>query len=68
VVKLLLEQGADPALAHPSFDTTCLVCATAEGRLEVVRSLLGHPSGKATIDHRDGCGLATSIVWGSSGR
>jgi ankyrin repeat protein len=70
VVRLLLERGADPTIAT-RWGSTPLMIASFGGHLEVVRLLLGHPSAKATINHRDGwagrrCGgPATWAVGGS---
>jgi ankyrin repeat protein len=49
-VRLLLERGADPASAN-RLGMTPLMKASSDGHLEVVRVLLGHPSGKSTINH-----------------
>jgi ankyrin repeat protein len=52
VVKLLLERGADPTIAR-SEGSTPLDLAYQGGHLEIVHLLLGHPSGKTTINRRD---------------
>jgi uncharacterized protein len=54
VMSLLLEKGADPAIAD-HWGTTPLMTASSRGRLEVVRFLLGHPGAKATLNQRDYC-------------
>jgi ankyrin repeat protein len=59
VVRLLLEGGGDPILASWAGDTP-LIFASQEGHVEVVRSLLGHPSAETTINHR-GCGGKTAL-------
>jgi ankyrin repeat protein len=52
VVVVLAERGADPTIASfPGF--TPLIIASLQAHLEVVRFLLGHPSVKASINHRD---------------
>jgi uncharacterized protein len=55
VVRLLLERGADPTIVN-EWGANPLITASYEGHLEVVRSLLGHSSAKATINQRDGRG------------
>jgi ankyrin repeat protein len=50
VVKLLVERGADPMIASNG-GWTPLLAASHRGYLEVVRLLLAHPSGKATVNH-----------------
>jgi hypothetical protein len=52
VVRLLLERGADPTIGN-TIDNLPLTNAPGDGYLEVVRLLLGHPSVKASINHRD---------------
>jgi ankyrin repeat protein len=60
-VRLLLERGADPTIG--SFERkTPLVAASENGHVETVRLLLGHSSGKATIDHRSVRG-ETALWW-----
>jgi ankyrin repeat protein len=54
-VRLLVERGADPAIAN-HVGLTPLMTASAGGHLEIVRFLLGLPSAKATIDRRDNYG------------
>jgi ankyrin repeat protein len=46
---MLLDRGANPS---PSGDLTPLMTASSGGHLEVVRLLLGHTTGKTTINHR----------------
>jgi uncharacterized protein len=53
VVVLLLERGADPTIANHNGHTPLMNAACGPWDGEVVRLLLGHPSGKTTIDHRD---------------
>jgi hypothetical protein len=55
VVTLLLEGGGDPAISGPG-GWTPLIVASNQGHLEVVRVLLGHPSARATMNHRDEVG------------
>jgi hypothetical protein len=62
VVQLLLERGADPSIAREGGGTP-LIAGSSEGRLEVVRLLIGHPSGKATINQRDNDGR--TALWGA---
>jgi ankyrin repeat protein len=50
-VRVLVERGADPTIVD-EISWAPLMAASAEGHLEVVRSLLGHPSVKASIKHR----------------
>jgi hypothetical protein len=52
VVTLLVERGADPAIA-PTWGVTPLMFASSSGHLEIVRFLLGHDSATATINCRD---------------
>jgi ankyrin repeat protein len=59
VVKLLLEKGADATIGL--FDSSPLCDASAHGKLEVVRVLLGHPRGKATINQR--CFHGRTALW-----
>jgi hypothetical protein len=51
-VARLLERGADPVIAD-DMGRTPLLTASSNGHLEFVRVLLGHHSGRATIDQRD---------------
>jgi uncharacterized protein len=53
VVRLLVGRGADPAIAAPRYGLIPLFTASHQGHLEVVRSLLGHPSADTTVNHRD---------------
>jgi ankyrin repeat protein len=53
VVSLLVEGGGDPAIADGN-GRTPLMIASFEGRLEVVRVLLGHPGARATVNHSKG--------------
>jgi ankyrin repeat protein len=55
VVRLLMERGADPTIANVVSGIP-MIAASKEGHLEVVRFLLGHPSAKAAINHRDESG------------
>jgi ankyrin repeat protein len=54
-VRLLLESGANPAIADIS-DWTPLIKASERGHVETVRCLLDHPSGAATINLQTWCG------------
>jgi hypothetical protein len=60
VVRLLLERGADPTIATRG-GSTPLGAAAFGGHLEVVRVLLGHPSAKATVNHRADYGV--TVLW-----
>jgi uncharacterized protein len=51
VVKLLMEGGAEPAIISGLCGSP-LSKASALGRLEVVRLILGHPNAKVIINHR----------------
>jgi uncharacterized protein len=62
VVRLLLERGADPTMTTVG-DWTPLMGASERGHLEVVRVLLGHPSGKASINYRAIVGQ--TALWGA---
>jgi ankyrin repeat protein len=54
VVRLLLESEADPfSSALKENGCTPFMVACARGHLEVVRWMLGHPSAKANMNHRD---------------
>jgi hypothetical protein len=55
VVSLLVEKGADSTIPHRG-GRTPLIAASLGGHLEVVRLLLGHPSARITINHRDVAG------------
>jgi hypothetical protein len=52
VVRLLVARGADPTIAMIAGYTPLMV-ASLQGHLEVVRCLLGHPSARTMINHRD---------------
>jgi hypothetical protein len=67
VVRLLVERGADAGVARVE-GSTALMIASEGGHLEAVRVLLGHPSGKITIDHRDREGRTALWRACSSGR
>jgi ankyrin repeat protein len=74
VVRVMVESGANPTIAGTySADTagwTPLIAASDQGRLEVVRVLLGHPGAKATINSRDRQGrtvLWLACHWGRGG-
>jgi uncharacterized protein len=62
VVRLLLQRGADPTIATQRGSTPLLIAAASENRLEVLRLLLGNPSTRATINHRDVEGQ-TALWW-----
>jgi ankyrin repeat protein len=68
VVKLLLERGADPTIGLGD-GSTPLMIATFFDRVEVVRVLLGNPSAKATLDHREEHGITRGgpATWASRG-
>jgi hypothetical protein len=51
-VRLLLERGADPAIANHR-GVTPLMYASWTGRLKIVHLLLSHPRATATINHRE---------------
>jgi ankyrin repeat protein len=55
VVRWLVEKGADASIST-GWGSTPLMAASYQGHLEVVRLLLGFPSAKATMNHRDGDG------------
>jgi ankyrin repeat protein len=64
VVRLLLERGADPTIANVTGSTPLITASqhgSPHGRLEIVRLLLGHPGGKATINRHKGDG--TTALW-----
>jgi ankyrin repeat protein len=61
VVRLLLERGADPAIADED-GCTPLMGAWGDGHRKVVRVLLGHPIARTTIDLRDTNGV-TALWW-----
>jgi uncharacterized protein len=52
LVQLLLDKGADPAITGDQGSTPLMGAVEQEGR-EVVKLLLGRPSGKATINYRN---------------
>jgi hypothetical protein len=56
VVRLLVERGADTTIASQRHGWTALMIASIRGHLEVVRWLLGYPSARATMNHRDEVG------------
>jgi ankyrin repeat protein len=60
LVRLLVERGADPATCRDR-GSTALMFASLNGHLEVVRVLLGLPSAKATINHRNSHGC--TALW-----
>jgi ankyrin repeat protein len=67
--ELLMERGADPTFADTE-GYTPLQLASNKGHLPVVRLLLNLPSGKATINHRNGHGataLSTACFRGHGG-
>jgi ankyrin repeat protein len=66
VVRVLMERGADPTFAQGGW--TPLVEASFRGHLEVVRSLLGHSSGRATLNYRDPYGKTALWVACDYGR
>jgi ankyrin repeat protein len=61
VVKLLVERGADLTIATGG-GFTPLSIASLQAHLEVVRLLLGYPSAKITVNHRDRGGK-TALWW-----
>jgi ankyrin repeat protein len=61
VVMLLLERGADPAIANAHGGWTPLMIASSFGHLEVVRVLLGHPSARTTINKRSSFSGETAL-------
>jgi uncharacterized protein len=66
VVRLLVERGADPTITS-SWGSPILVITSERGHLEVLRVLLGYPSAKATINHREDHGrtaLWTACYYG----
>jgi ankyrin repeat protein len=67
VVMMLLEGRGDPTIADND-GWTPLMQASSQGRLEVVRVLLGHPSAKATINHRNRHGETALVLASYRGR
>jgi uncharacterized protein len=61
VVSLLMERGADPTTVNGR-GSTPLMEASSNRHVEVVRLLLGDPSGNATINQRDEEGK-TALFW-----
>jgi uncharacterized protein len=61
-VRWLFQRGADPTIADDGGSTPLMMTASLQGRIEVVRLLLGHPAGKSTVNHRDSLGR-TALWW-----
>jgi ankyrin repeat protein len=69
VVKVLLERGADPTIADDA-GCTPLMIASCDGHIEVVRFLLGQPTARTTVNHRQTSGrtaLFQACFFGLSG-